>query len=86
MCNYPSLDLVNTNAFLKFGEILSFCSQDIEQKGNYDRGNGRQPKSSVPSLFQRGAIIGIYMSQQTIDMKYQVLLVPQIIVKALTVN
>ena len=24
------------NAFLKFGEILSICSQDIEQKQNYD--------------------------------------------------
>ena len=34
MCNNPKLDLVNINAFLKFGEILSISSQDIEQKRN----------------------------------------------------
>ena len=31
-CNNPELDLVNTNAYIKFGEILSICSQDIERK------------------------------------------------------
>ena len=30
--NNPKLDLVNMNAYIKFGEILSICSQDIEQK------------------------------------------------------
>ena len=30
--NNPKLDLVNINAYTKFGEILSFCSQDIERK------------------------------------------------------
>ena len=30
MCNNPNLDLVNMNACIKFGEILSICSQDIE--------------------------------------------------------
>ena len=30
--NNPSLDLVNINDYIKFGEILSICSQDIEQK------------------------------------------------------
>ena len=32
--NSPNLDLVNINAYIKFGEILSICSQDIEQKTN----------------------------------------------------
>ena len=31
-CNNPELDLVNRNAYIKFGENLSICSQDIEQK------------------------------------------------------
>ena len=26
------------NAYIKFGEIRSFSSQDIEQKGNYESG------------------------------------------------
>ena len=30
----PNIDLININAFTKFGEILSICSQDIEQKQN----------------------------------------------------
>ena len=32
MCYNPKVDLVNMNAYIKFGEILSICSQDIEQK------------------------------------------------------
>ena len=34
MCNNPSLDCVNINAYKKFGENLSICSQDIESKRN----------------------------------------------------
>ena len=34
MCNNPNVDLLNMNAYIKFGEILSICSQDIEQKQN----------------------------------------------------
>ena len=34
MSNNPNVDLVNMNAYIKFGEILSICSQDIEQKQN----------------------------------------------------
>ena len=33
-CNNPKLDLVNSNAYIKFGEIMSICSQDIERKRN----------------------------------------------------
>ena len=32
MCNNPNLDLVIMNAYIKFGEIMLICSQDIEQK------------------------------------------------------
>ena len=35
MCNNPNIDLVTMNAYIKFGEILSFCSQDIEQQRNF---------------------------------------------------
>ena len=34
MCNNPNLGLVNMNAYIKFGEILSICSQDTELKQN----------------------------------------------------
>ena len=37
MCDNPNVDLVNINAYKKFGEILWICSQDIERKQNYDR-------------------------------------------------
>ena len=36
MHNNPNLDLVNINAYTKFGKILSICSQDTEQKHNYE--------------------------------------------------
>ena len=42
MCNNPNLDLVSLNAHTKIGKILSICSQDIEQKQNYDQQNDRQ--------------------------------------------
>ena len=32
MCTDPKIDVVNINAYLKFGEILSMLSQDIERK------------------------------------------------------
>ena len=32
MCTDHKLDVVNINAYSKFGEILSIWSQDIEQK------------------------------------------------------
>ena len=32
--NPIDLDLVNINAFIKFGQILSICSKDIERKQN----------------------------------------------------
>ena len=37
MYNTPKVDLVNMNAYIRFCEILSICSQDIERKQNYDR-------------------------------------------------
>ena len=41
------------NAYIKFGEILSICSQDIEQKRNYDGRNDRQPKSNKAPTFSK---------------------------------
>ena len=34
-CNYPKLDLVMMNAYIKFGENMSSSSQDIERKRNF---------------------------------------------------
>ena len=42
--NNPNQDLVNINAYTKFGKILSICSQDIE----------RNRKSDI-NLLQRGS-------------------------------
>ena len=33
--NSSNLDLVNMNAYIKFGEFLSICTQDIEHKQNF---------------------------------------------------
>ena len=38
--NNPNLDPVNMNAYTKFGEILSVCSQDIERNRNSDINQG----------------------------------------------
>ena len=39
-CTDPKIDVVNINAYLKFGEILSICSQDIEQKQTFGVNQG----------------------------------------------
>ena len=39
-CNNPKLNFVNMNAYIKFGEILSICSQDIERKQNFGINHG----------------------------------------------
>ena len=38
--NNPNVDLVSINSYIKFGEILSICSQDIEQKQNFGVNQG----------------------------------------------
>ena len=38
--NNPKLDLVNVNVHIKFGQILSIGSQDIERKQNYGVNQG----------------------------------------------
>ena len=38
--NNPNLELVNINAHVKFGEIMSICSQDIERKRNFGVNQG----------------------------------------------
>ena len=45
MCNNPKLDLVNINAYIKFGEILLICSEDIERKSN--SGINQRPYNSL---------------------------------------
>ena len=38
--NNPKLDLVNVDVHIKFNQILSIGSQDIERKRNYDVNQG----------------------------------------------
>ena len=40
MCNNPNVDLVNMNAYIKYCEILSVCSQDNERKLNFGVNQG----------------------------------------------
>ena len=41
MCNNTELDLVNMNAYIKFGEIPPIGTQDIERKRNYGVNKGQ---------------------------------------------
>ena len=57
-CNNPRLDLVNMNAYIKFGEILSICSQDKQNLTDRmtkfkDGRNDGQPKSNIVSTFSK---------------------------------
>ena len=39
-CNNPKLDVVNLNAYIKFGENMSICSQNIEWKRSFGVNQG----------------------------------------------
>ena len=41
ICNNSKLDLVKLNPYIKFGEILSICSQVIELKRNVGVNQGQ---------------------------------------------
>ena len=47
-CDNPNEDLVNMNAYVKFGEILSISSQDFERNRNFGAHQG-------PSLWYKCA-------------------------------
>ena len=40
MCNNPDVEIVNMITYIKFDEILSICSQDIELKRNFGVNQG----------------------------------------------
>ena len=40
MCDNPNVDLVNMNAYIKFGKIMSICSQAHELKRNFGVNQG----------------------------------------------
>ena len=50
LCNNLKPDLVNINAYAKFGNLLSICSKDIEQKQNDDGQNDRLTETPIYSL------------------------------------
>ena len=41
MFNNPNVDIVKMNAYIKFGEVLSISSQDIELKPNFGVNQGQ---------------------------------------------
>ena len=48
--NSPNFDVVNINAYIKFGEILSICSQDIERKQNLTSIKGHNSIKNLQKL------------------------------------
>ena len=56
--NNPKLDLVNVDVHTKFGQILSICSQDIEQKRKF--GNNEGPSKGNNSAANLGKLTCIY--------------------------
>ena len=44
------LDIVNMNAYVKFGEILSICSKNIEWKQNFGLNQGHNSGTNVQKM------------------------------------
>ena len=56
------MDPVNKNTYIKFGENLSICFQDIERKQNYERQKDERNDRHSP-LFQSGAKLNRSLSE-----------------------
>ena len=56
--NNPNLELVNINAYIKFGEILSVCSQNIKPKRNSDIYQGRNSVTNMPKMMHNNLMAG----------------------------
>ena len=52
MCEKVSIDLDNMNAYIKFCEILSICSQDIERKRNSDVNQGTNSVTHLQKIMR----------------------------------
>ena len=50
MCNNPKLDLAKIIAYIKFCEILSIGSQDIERKRNFGINKGHNSGTNVGKM------------------------------------
>ena len=48
--NNSNLDLVNINAYIKFGDFLSTCSQNIERKRNFGFIKGHYSGTNVRKM------------------------------------
>ena len=48
--NNVNLDLVNINPYIKFGKILSICSQDIERKENLSSIQGHTSVTNLQKM------------------------------------
>ena len=50
MFDNPNIDLVNMNAYIKFGESLPICSQDMEQKQKFWQIKGHNTGTNVRKM------------------------------------
>ena len=53
MCNNPNVDPVNMNAYIKFGELMTICSQDIDKgqiKGHNSGTNVQKMSCDNPNI------------------------------------
>ena len=48
--NNPKVELVSLNSYIKFGENLSICSKDIEQKQNFGVNQGHNSGTNEQNM------------------------------------
>ena len=66
MGNNPKLYLVNINAYIKFGEVLSICSEDIERKPNFGINQGTYSGTNVRKMMCNN---GVFLFLPLFDFK-----------------
>ena len=57
--NNPNVDLVSINSYIKFGQNLSICSQDIELKQNFGVNQGHNSGTNEHKMMCKNADIAL---------------------------
>ena len=55
----PNVDLVSINSYIKFGQNLSICSQDIEQKQNFGVNQGHNSGTNEQKMMGNNADLAL---------------------------
>ena len=70
MCNNPKLDIDKMNTYIKFGEIISIGSQDIERKQFFCVNKGHNSDTNMQKMMCNNHKQHVDLANMNADIKF----------------